>query len=360
MFNDIVERGLRSDGLSSKLGVKNSRDYISKLIDGLFQNDSRHDMVMDHFHTRRQRSYSTKTIYSTMTTDELKIIADELIPSRTDSQIRSCLSEMFANQHAKLETTVQVLEKMVEVFNQVIPHCEILYGHNFQTRGFFMDTFCQISNYITQLLLEVTGGQEQHEVYQATSNLQTSHHLGKDDETAAEILLSVGSTLQSLTSETEKKVQPNKIKPISQQKEKKAEIDSSKKEWVTVGIVDDSMQTKYLLVKTPKEMEGSIDADKLLEIINNPDTVMFESEEDTKSFLSSQIDEPPGGAAESSETNTNQTTNIVTSESYLSSDSDRAVTTLEITLSPSTQPDLDEEHDENDLNDGVPRKKMKH
>lgn len=94
MFDDVVSRGLRADGLSTKLGVKNHKDGIGKvrdrqcnatyhtvlmssafqLISELFEGDYRLPLIEQHFKTQRQKSNSAKTMFSTMAHEELQVI----------------------------------------------------------------------------------------------------------------------------------------------------------------------------------------------------------------------------------------------------------------------------------------------
>jgi len=47
--------------------------FLFQLISQLFRNDVRHDIVMDHFSSKRQKSNCAKNIYSTLASDEIKV-----------------------------------------------------------------------------------------------------------------------------------------------------------------------------------------------------------------------------------------------------------------------------------------------
>nr|XP_002127535.1 uncharacterized protein LOC100181229 isoform X1 [Ciona intestinalis] len=293
MFEDIVLRGMRADGLSTKLGVKNNKESISKLVGGLFGKDHRYDVVMSHYNTKRQRNNCAKTIFATMTGEELKMIRAEMFPTTIDLQIRNNLQQFFETQRHKLKDAIEVLCKMQETFKELAPVAELLSTHNFQTRGFFVDVLVSMCNFIIQVLEAVND----FGIPTDTSQPEPQYNAGKDanDTTVAEILLSVGSNPNYLntptqapnsnpvTNDTTTKPTTVIIKSSDVNGNNKSntadgtQMEDTCKEWTTVEMVEGDGQTRYLLVKTPKGEDGGIDAEKLIQLLHNNEGVVLDS-----------------------------------------------------------------------------------
>jgi len=153
MFEDIVARGLRADGLSTKLGIKNNKSIIAGFVSSLFQTDSRHDEAMKHFYHKRQRNNSTKSIFSTMTVDELSIISSELFPSDIEGPLKKASCKSLKQDHDKIQSALEVLESFQSVLKDITANTEFFSSHNFLTRGFFLELVLNTCTFISQLLL---------------------------------------------------------------------------------------------------------------------------------------------------------------------------------------------------------------
>ncbi|CAK8694582.1 unnamed protein product [Clavelina lepadiformis] len=359
MYEDIVMRGLRADGLSSKLGVKNHKEGISKLISGLFKDDPRHDEVMLHFHTKRQKSNSAKSIFSTITGNELKLLKSDLFPTKVDVEMRNNIGKAFSMQPEKLHNCLEVLKQLQTTFKHLESQTDLVALHNFKTRGFFGDLLAMMADFMMQVLEDV-----------ALYTPCTSYEPAKDkqsvfqkreDATAAEILLSVGSDVQpGSTVVSQNFTEPFSIQKASFQQcqvvhnpEIPQEPVDENKDWVTVEMVDSEGGPKYLLVKTPKGLNcAATDTEKILQLLGGQSgEILLCPTETSEKHLS-----------ESSEINKSSSDNVLTLTSFSTNPSDvsqpylvtsnnaHQMTTLEISL---TEPI-------SELNSVVENKKRRH
>nr|XP_039248094.1 uncharacterized protein LOC120325971 isoform X1 [Styela clava]XP_039248095.1 uncharacterized protein LOC120325971 isoform X2 [Styela clava] len=294
LFDDVVVRGLRADGLSTKLGVKNHKDGIGKLLIDLFRGDSRLPVIEEHYKTHRQKSNCAKTMFATMTHEELQFLKAETFPSRIDVQVRDYLMNAFSNQPEKLQATVEVLEQIQQIFKVLTPHADFLSSHNFQTRGFFLDIILMTCSFLMQII------QDSDETPDTASKIQTNVTVKQDhaenivkesqSKTAAEILLSVGSDILDNSEKQTSADETNKVETdgdwtavlntLNQTSVNAASTnDSSPKttvmvegpgksnlnseEWTTVEMIDGNGTSRYVLIKTNNNGSEAFDTDKL-------------------------------------------------------------------------------------------------
>uniref|UniRef100_H2Z4M5 Uncharacterized protein n=1 Tax=Ciona savignyi TaxID=51511 RepID=H2Z4M5_CIOSA len=159
--------------------------------------------------------------------------------------------------------------------------------HNFQTRGFFIDVMISMSNFIIQVLEDVDAfGLSGADTTDPAKDYPPQLY-PHNEKTAAEILLSVGSNLprnqressieQAITAD-----KPTTVVIDSNTKEDRTQVSNDQvedtcKEWTTVEMVEGDGQTRYLLVKTPKGEDGTIDAEKLIQLLHNNEAVVLDS-----------------------------------------------------------------------------------
>lgn len=165
MVEDIVRRGLRADGLSTKLGIKNNTKLIAGLVSELLQGDCRHDEAMKNFYQKRQKNNSTKNIFSTMTLEELDHIKNEIYPKDFDIDFKKSLLQGLGDNFGKLESVISVIRDVQHSVEHIAANTESLRQYNFQTRGFFLDVFVKTCSFVTNIIqdsLEHFKKQESH------------------------------------------------------------------------------------------------------------------------------------------------------------------------------------------------------
>jgi len=257
IVEDIILRGLRADGLSTKLGIKNNKNLVAGLVSNLLQTDVRHDEAMDHFHRNRQKNNSAKNIYSTMTSGELNLIKQGLLPPKIDCSIKKLLYETYYQKNEKVQSAINIIEELQQVIKDLINSCGSFSSHNFITRGFFHEVFTITCSFITQLLLQGVSqfdneSDSDNKVCPSVSCLDDLLFLGADEDANKPTTVVVNSD-QILVD----KVDLN----LLESSESSDVIDSNKIEWIPVEVNELDGKRKIVLIENIKEDESLNECD---------------------------------------------------------------------------------------------------